>query len=100
MKEISLTKGAVALVDDEDFDRITQHSWYLWHGCATRTYTRPQRSGRRLAKISMQREVLRLSEGEKFRVSHIDGNKLNNCKANLLCKKFKQPEEPRSFLHF
>ena len=34
MKEIPLTQGRVALVDDEDFDFINQWKWYVAHGHA------------------------------------------------------------------
>lgn len=27
MKEIQLTKGYVALIDSEDFDRVSQYKW-------------------------------------------------------------------------
>jgi hypothetical protein len=27
MKEIALTNGGVTLVDDEDFERLSQHHW-------------------------------------------------------------------------
>lgn len=29
MKEIPLNKGKVALVDDEDYDTLTQYTWYV-----------------------------------------------------------------------
>ena len=32
MKEIPLTQGKVALVDDEDFDRVNQYKWYVNRG--------------------------------------------------------------------
>jgi hypothetical protein len=28
MKEIPLTQGKVAIVDDEDFERVSEHKWY------------------------------------------------------------------------
>lgn len=35
-KEISLTQGKVALVDDEDYERVSQYNWYLCKGAGTR----------------------------------------------------------------
>lgn len=32
MKEIPLTKGKVALVDDADFDELNQYKWYASRG--------------------------------------------------------------------
>lgn len=31
MKEIPLTQGKIALVEDEDFDRVNQFKWRAWH---------------------------------------------------------------------
>jgi hypothetical protein len=36
-KEIKLTREAVTIVDDEDFDFLNQYKWFLSAGYATRS---------------------------------------------------------------
>jgi hypothetical protein len=82
MKTIQLTQGKVALVDDEDFDRINQSKWQAvkdrkgWY--ARRSIQTP--SGR--TSINMHREVLHFSSGDP-EVDHRDHNGLDNRKENL-----------------
>lgn len=39
MKEIQITRGCVALVDDEDFERLNRYHWcYHGNGYAARGY--------------------------------------------------------------
>jgi len=81
MKTIPLTRGLVALVDDEDYDRLSAYRWQAAGGDGTRVYARrvdPHHAG---GRIYMHREVL----GAKgcFVVDHIDGNTLDNRRSNL-----------------
>ena len=72
MKKIPLTRGRVALVDDEDYERLAQYKWYCtWHNYAVRDV------GPRL--ISMASEVLQTEN----RVDHKNNNSLNNQRYNL-----------------
>lgn len=77
MKAIPLTKGQVAFVDDEDFERISKFSWYYSkNGYAA---TKPYRSGK---AIYMHREVMNAPDGTE--VDHRNtARKLYNCKENL-----------------
>lgn len=84
-KEIALTQGKVAIVDDDDFARLIQHKWtYLEHthgGYALRNGrdTNPIRH-----TVLMHREIM--SAGIGFMVDHINGDTLDNRKSNLrLC---------------
>lgn len=75
MKEIQLTQGKVALVDDEDFERINRLKWHAdkkprqdkWY--ARNKHTR------------MHREVLNVPAG--IEIDHRNGNGLDNQKHNL-----------------
>lgn len=77
--EIKLTKGHVAIVDDDDFERVNKIKWY-----AQKT------SGQRVVyainpnikpHFSMHRFILDVGDGHI--VDHADGNGLNNTKKNL-----------------
>jgi hypothetical protein len=88
VKKIQLTQGKVALVDDEDFEALTEHKWYaqVAHGltCAARNIPRPD-GGQ--TNVTMQREVMAAKLGRPLakseRVIHVDENRLNNRRENL-----------------
>jgi len=91
MKEIQLTQGKVALVDDEDYERLVAFgSWELsTQGYAVRTRRQRNQDGS-LVSIStrMHREVMGLAHGDKLEVDHISGDRLDNRKSNLrVCSK-------------
>lgn len=85
MKEIPLTKGYVALVDDEDFDLV---SAFKWHAMvigfsdhlvyAARNAVRADGSK---FKELMHRMITGAPSGEI--VDHVDRNGLNNTRANF-----------------
>jgi AP2 domain len=77
MKEIPLTKGFVALIDDEDFERVSQIKWTVKKGATSKTY---------YAQNSMKRLLLHrfvLGVPANLDVDHRDRNGLNCCKGNL-----------------
>jgi len=83
MKEILITKGYVALVDDDDYDLLVQWKWYAQVGkdgraCAYRTSSRVDGKTKTLY---MHRVVMKAPDGKV--VDHRDGNALNNQKCNL-----------------
>lgn len=84
MKEIKLTRGQVALVDDEDFDWLNQWKWYVCYRKGTnRFYAR--RSAwvdGKIIRIKMHRLILGLTD-PKVQCDHKDGNGLNNQRENL-----------------
>jgi len=85
MKQIPLTQGKFALVDDEDFERVNQFKWQahcersIWYTLRSL----PRREGKRLV---MRLHRLILNAPPNMQVDHINGNGLDNRKENLrLC---------------
>ncbi len=82
MKEVSLTQGYVALVDDGDYDWAMQYKWQV-RRCGTKLYasrcTPGNPSERRT--LYMHRELLNPIRG--ILCDHVDGDGLNNQRENL-----------------
>lgn len=74
MKEIKLTQGKVALVDDVDYEWLNQFTWSVGDGGY------PQ--ARVYGKTTRMHKLL-LSSSRECPVDHINMNKLDNQKANL-----------------
>ncbi len=84
MKEVPLSKGQVALVDDEDFDRVMTRKWHVGsRNCkgVKNVYAQSTTNGPRRT-IMMHRFVMGLSEGDP-EIDHRDRDGLNNQKYNL-----------------
>lgn len=78
MREIPLSNGGAAFVDDEDFDLIAAYRWRRnIGGYAVRSTT--QNGVNRT--YSMHRVIFGAVSGQQ--VDHIDRNRLNNVRANL-----------------
>jgi hypothetical protein len=83
-KEIELTQGQVALIDDDDFERVDAFKdWYaVWNPHARTFYA--VRHGENTSHIFMHRFILGATRGTK--VDHGDHNGLNNRRYNIrLC---------------
>lgn len=80
MKEIKLTQGKVALVDDGDFNYLNQFTWYV-HKQRTGSHYAYNNIKRKNIAISMHRLIM--DTPPSMDVDHIDGNGLNNQKNNL-----------------
>jgi hypothetical protein len=81
-KEIQLTQGKVALVDDEDYDYLNQWKWYVCNKrfkfYAVRNITI---SNNKQTIISMHRVIMK--PDKDMLIDHLDGNTFNNQKKNL-----------------
>lgn len=78
MKEIPLTRGKVALVDDEDYEYLSQFKWFFGGRYAQRGFNKDD--GTRTSK-GMHTDIMNTPKG--MAVDHINCNKLDNRKENL-----------------
>lgn len=81
MMQIPLTRGMFALVDDEDYDELIQHPWFVFPAKWTFYAVREKTEGGRRKKIFMHRAILKAPLGQD--VDHRDGDGLNNQRMNL-----------------
>mgnify|MGYP001275661755 CR=1 FL=1 len=82
MKEIQLTNGGVALVDDEDFGEINCFKWFAHKEHGVIYAWRHQYNGhRKYGAMKMHRQIMKAKTGEIL--DHADSNGLNNQKSNL-----------------
>ena len=82
MKEIQLTQGKVALVDDEDFEWLNQFKWYAKKDKKTYYAAREIRLPEKRKTVLMHQVILSdLPKG--LMRDHRDGDGLNNQRENL-----------------
>lgn len=84
MKEMPLTQGRFAIVDDEDFEALNQYRWH-YYKCASRNTGYARRNIRlsngRQVQVLMHRSITKAAEG--IEVDHENGDGLDNRKSNL-----------------
>lgn len=81
MKTIKLTKGKYALIDDEDYEKVSKYKWQA----------APKPNGYRVVRAGTKGELKKsfylsrvlMDEPEGMIVDHINGNSLDNRKSNL-----------------
>lgn len=81
MKKIPLTKGFMAIVDDDMFDYLTQWKWHVHSNGHGGIYAVREESIDKRKMICMHLVIIGAQVEE--RVDHIDGNGLNNQRYNL-----------------
>jgi len=83
MKEIPLTQGKVALVDDEDFDRVNQYKWYVHRGGNNYYALTSTKIGGVKKIVAMHRFLLGLSLNDGILTDHRNLNGLDNRQNNI-----------------
>ena len=77
-REIPLTRGKVALIDDADYERISLMKW----SCGTDGYAR-HGIFRKGVRVNMTMQQVLMGNRRFHRVDHINGDKLDNRRCNL-----------------
>lgn len=84
MKEIPLTQGQVALVDDADYDWLMQWKWCAYRHRHTFYAVRSEWLGNgKQRTVLMHRVILGLEHGDKREADHINHNGLDNQRTNI-----------------
>jgi len=92
MVEIPLTKGKIALIDDEDYEKVSRHKWHIckskWGQIYAVTDTKTD-TGRKIKK-AMHRLILDVNISfHILQIDHISGDGLDNRRFNLrICTPF------------
>jgi len=79
-----LSRGQFAIVDPDDYYRLSEYNWFVSAGINNRFYAvrwGPSRNGKRAKPIRMHRQVANTPDG--LVCDHINGRTLDNRKANL-----------------
>lgn len=84
MRQIKLTQGKVAIVDDLDFEWLSQWSWCAHKVTRGEWYaSRGETRGGKSRHILMHREILGLKLGDPLTVDHRNRDTLDNRRSNL-----------------
>lgn len=83
-KAIPLTKGMMAVIDDEDYEMVSKFKWHFTKvkghsvGYAVRAV---RENGKRIKTMPMHKMIM--GHSDDVECDHIDGNGLNNRRSNL-----------------
>jgi hypothetical protein len=100
-RRIELSRGYMALVDDEDYDALAQHKWAATDaGRNGRVLLYATRAADRHRRIAMHRQIMGVVDaGPEVQVDHKDGDGLNNQRENLRVTDNKANAENRQRLN-
>jgi hypothetical protein len=81
--KILLSRGLFAIVDEEDYERLSKYNWCANVNHRTVYADRADFTDGKKATVKMHREILGLKRGDKRVVDHINHNGVDNRKCNL-----------------
>ncbi len=90
MKEIELTRGYVAVVDDEDYPWLSRFKWSARP--SGRTCYAQRKSNSKM--VAMHQLLVEITNGQE--IDHRDGNGLNNRRKNLRAATRRQNSQNRT----
>ncbi|MBI5954393.1 MAG: HNH endonuclease [Chloroflexi bacterium] len=98
MKQIPLTQGKFALVDDNDFDFLSQWKWYAKKD-GNNFYAVRNGSKKNTPREHIRMHKVVLNASDNVVVDHIDRDGLNNTRANLrICTKSKNTRNHKLYM--
>ena len=86
MKQILLTKGKYAMVDDDDFEWLINYKWHCLEYKTRKIYYAQRTiyiSSGKTTHECMHREIMGCKKGDKIQIDFIDGDGLNCQRHNL-----------------
>lgn len=88
MREIQLTQGKIALVDDADYEHLAAHQWMAVRAKQARDnwYAKRTKAAKDGSTINIYMHRVILDAGQGDEVDHADDDGLNNIRSNIrLC---------------